>query len=70
MNMPGFTAEASVYAVTTRYSAAVVRVPNGASVQPQYVMPPWTQCSWLLFCCTEFGTQSCCRDWHLNCVPE
>jgi hypothetical protein len=70
MNMPGFTAEASVYTAAYHYSATAVGVQESAAVHLQYVLPPWTPCSWLFFCCTEFGDQSCCRRWHLQCVPE
>jgi hypothetical protein len=71
MNMPGFTAEASAYATTNHYCSAIaVEVTKSASVQPQYVLPPWTPCLWFSFCCTEFGDQSCCDRWHLQCIPE
>lgn len=70
MNMPGFTAEASVYAAASYRSAIAGGERKSASVQLQFVLPPWSPCSWLLFCCTEFGDQSCCQRWHLHCVPE
>jgi hypothetical protein len=70
MNMPGFTAEASAYVAVNYYPAIAVGAPRNEVVRPQLVRPPWTPCSWLQFCCTEFGDQSCCRRWHLQCVPE
>lgn len=70
MNIPGFTADASVYAVANHYSMMAVGVSKSELVQLQFAMPPWTPCSWLFFCCTEFGDQLCCRRWHLHCVPE
>jgi hypothetical protein len=70
MNMPGFTAESSLYGSRNRYTARTVDVARNNSVQPQYVIPPWTPCSWLFFCCTEFGDASCCRRWHLQCIAE
>ena len=70
MNLPGFTAEAALYTSASKYSAVAVRVPNSEVVQPQFVLPPWTPCLWLQFCCTEFGDRSCCRRWHLQCIPE
>ena len=70
MNLPGFTAEASLYAGAPYSLSMAVRAPNSELVRLQYTLPPWTPCSWLLFCCNEFGDQSCCRSWHLACVPE
>ncbi len=70
MNIPGFTAEASVYAAANYNSVIAVGVGESGIVHPQLVLPPWTPCSWLFFCCTEFGDQSCCRKWRLQCVPE
>jgi hypothetical protein len=70
MNTPGFTAEVSVYKTANHYVAIAGGVPRRASVQLQFVLPPWAPCSWLFFCCTEFGDRSCCRRWHLQCVPE
>jgi hypothetical protein len=70
MNMPGFTAEASFYVAANYYSVIAVGVPKSDVVHLQLVLPPWTPCSWLFFCCTEFGDRSCCRRWHLQCVPE
>ena len=70
MNMPGFTAEAAVYAAANYYTPVSVGVPKSEVVYPQLVLPPWTHCSWLSFCCTEFEDQSRCRRWHLQCVPE
>lgn len=70
INMPGLTGGALVYAVTNHYSATAVGMQESATVHPQYVLPPWFPCSWLFFCCTEFGDQSCCKRWRLQCVPE
>jgi hypothetical protein len=70
MNMPGFTAEVSVYRGAHYYAAITGEGPKSASVQPQFVLPPWTPCRWLFFCCTEFGDLSCCETWRLQCVPE
>jgi hypothetical protein len=70
MNIPGFSAEASLYAASKHYSVTAVGVTNPGAVRPQLVLPPWTPCSWLFFCCTEFGDQSCCKRWRLQCVPE
>jgi hypothetical protein len=27
-------------------------------------------CNWNRYCCFEFGDESCCKRWHLQCVPE
>jgi hypothetical protein len=70
MNLPGFTAEAALSTPAKKYSAVAVRVPNSEVVQPQYVQLPLTLCSWFFFCCTEFGDETCCRRWHLQCIPE
>jgi len=70
MNMPGFTAESSLYIASNYYSTIALEMPKSEVLHPQLVLPPWTPCSWLLFCCNEFGNQSCCRTWHLQCVPE
>jgi hypothetical protein len=70
MNMPGFTAEASVYTAANYHAAIAGGVLKSESVQLQFALPPWTPCSWLFFCCTEYGDRSCCRRWHLQCVPE
>ncbi len=95
MNMPGFTAEASVYVVANHYSAIAVGVPKSVAVHPQLVPGVWewplgheisfqdippgggarlppspTRCDWYRFCCFEFGDESCCKRWHLQCVPE
>jgi hypothetical protein len=71
MSLPGFTAEASAYATTKHYySATAVGVTKSASVQPQSVLPPWTPCRWLRFCCLEFGDGLCCEEWSLRCIPQ
>lgn len=70
MGMPGFTAEESVYSGANHYMRTAVRIAKGEVVHPQLVLPPWNRCSWLFFCCTEFGDQSCCQRWRLQCVPE
>lgn len=70
MNMPGYAAAASLYVSIHSYATSAVAMARNGSVRPQYVRPPWTQCSWLLFCCTEFHNSSCCKEWHLECVPE
>jgi hypothetical protein len=70
MSLPEFTAEASLYSSINHYSAIAIRLSDRVSVQPQYTLPPWTPCRWLLFCCTEFRDQSCCDNWYLQCIPE
>lgn len=70
MSMPGFTADESVYSVADHSMRTTVRIAEGEAVHPQLVLPPWKPCSWLFFCCTEFGDQSCCKRWRLQCVPE
>jgi hypothetical protein len=70
MSLPGFTAEVTVSKIAIHHAAIAAGRGRSGSVQPQFVRPPWTPCSWLHFCCTEFGDRSCCRSWHLHCVPE
>jgi hypothetical protein len=44
MSMPGFTSEVSVYTAANHYAAMAGGVPKSASVQLQFVLPPWTPC--------------------------
>jgi hypothetical protein len=93
MNMPGFTADASIYVGTHRYTTISAGPLTNVTVQPQLIprgaasvppdfgmdIPPGhggtlrpspSLCDWNLFCCLEFGDQSCCRRWRLHCIPE
>ncbi|BAZ09485.1 hypothetical protein NIES4071_12930 [Calothrix sp. NIES-4071] len=80
MSLPGFTAEASLYASPNHYLATTVEVSKSALVKPQSEHPlaPTSglqfsslfNCSSLEFCCLRLKNPSCCRSWRLLCFPE
>jgi hypothetical protein len=70
MRLPELTAGTARGPSTSHHAAGTAGVLPGGGVRPQAVLPPWTPCRWLFFCCTEFGDRSCCRRWHLQCTPE
>ena len=55
MNMPGFTAALSIYRAAHYYSAITGEGPKTEAVQPQFVLPPWTPCRWLVFVVPNLG---------------
>jgi hypothetical protein len=74
MNLPRFTAGAAVYTPANKYAAMAGRVPNSEVVQPQGFahgpIGPWTECSWLLFSCYQFGDKFDCRRYEFECIPQ
>jgi hypothetical protein len=68
VNLPSFTAEASVYPTVSSYAGRARRAAQSDVVQPQYVLRDWTPCVWLSFCCLKLEDRSCCRDWRLQCI--
>jgi hypothetical protein len=69
MNIPGFTAEASVYRATSYYMGSRMITNVSVAVQPQMWTVP-NLCTWYIFCCTEYKYPWCCaKAWQL-CFPE
>ncbi len=50
MNMPGFTAEASLYKIDERYHGILIAPTEGLQVLPQLIDPyPLELCNWVCF---------------------
>jgi len=70
MNMPQFTADASLYRTNRHYEsiAAVLAADNGGRVSPALV-GRWSWFGWELNCnevCTRFCGWECCK-WETRC---
>ncbi len=70
MNIPGFTAEASLYRTPNCYTETQGLERQSDPVEPQtHLWPPvYNQCTWLIFCCIEYDDLRCCKEFHERCL--
>ncbi len=69
MNIPGFTAEASVYRAVSHYAGHRMTTSMTEAVQPQMWDVP-NLCTWYIFCCINSIYPWCCAKARQLCVPE
>src|SRR6267142_2274556 len=77
MNMPGFTAESTLYRTSAQYNTTLTYLLATAegNVMPQQVMPPALIattpdplfCLAACFCCASTGHPWCCARCHEDC---
>jgi hypothetical protein len=64
MNMPGFTAEVSLYEMSGRYQATMYSIAPTTGIVAQQWCPPPGACVKASNCCIDFElTPGCCRTW-------
>ena len=67
MNIPGFTAEASVYRTVSHYAGHRMTPRRSGAVQPQMWTVP-NLCTWYTFCCINKIYPWCCAMARQLCV--
>ena len=66
MNMPGFTAEASLYKTSKHFSAGATGTASSTQVVPQI---PLGLCTKAAYYCDR-GYEKWCRIYDINCDPD
>ena len=64
MNIPGFTAEASLYQIAKHYPEAATN-----AAPPNQVVPQYSLCDKAVYYCNR-GIEKWCRIEERYCVPE
>jgi hypothetical protein len=69
MNMPGFSAGASLYPAGDSYAALQAAACGGDYlIRQAAVYPPvYNRCTWLDFCCHEYRDPWCCLQFWSGC---